>query len=779
MANLAANGSFTRFWSKLGHITGLLAVLGAVAPGFGQNNAAWQVLDPGSPDIGVMELSYHAVLGKTVGFKNLGSPKAGFYAESQLWALDGTDWKRLYPPRPWPTDTSECSAYDASRGVLVVAPGKAGSTWEFDGTVWAAKETNARPSKRGGCKMVFDSKRQRIVLFGGCDDSGYFSDTWEYDGNDWFLINTAQQPVPRISHGMAFDSARGVTILFGGGQGYGIEFPDLWEYDGLNWKMRKQLGPSPGKRRSLELAYDEVRKRTVLFGGQLPPSTVFNDTWEWDGNGWWRPETAHDPCPRWWFRMAFDPVRSAIVGYGGWIPEASIGETWTFNGADWTKLPDPVKPLNRAAAGIAYDPENRRLVISGGHSSTDPPGQHDTWHFSINGGWQKAEGAGASTNYNTLRLAYDHKLNRIVGFGGFNNKDLHEYRGEPPVWNSTPQPIDGRYQHGWIAAPGMGGVFLFGGCVQSPGGSRLENDILILDGYTWDDRSVPLAPPRRQDMALAYDSRRNLVYMYGGRPSYGPDLGDFWVFNGQEWTQICENCPPGIRETPEMEYDPLRDRIFLFGSENGTSIRVWEYDGNSWTTMDTPKGPEPYRCENRLAYAPDLEVILLFGGGVCYYGNRLNDVWAYGADPDQDGKVGRLDNCPLISNPDQTDRDGDGAGDVCDCAPGDPLVSAIPGEVTGLHFTPDKSALAWSAPAGSGSGTTYDVLRGDVSQLPVGSGAAETCVASRISATQSLAPGSPLPSTAWWYLTRGQNSCGGGTYGQDSQGATRLSSACP
>lgn len=28
------------------------------------------------------------------------------------------------------------------------------------------------------------------------------------------------------------------------------------------------------------------------------------------------------------------------------------------------------------------------------------------------------------------------------------------------------------------------------------------------------------------------------------------------------------------------------------------------------------------------------------------------------------------DNCPLTSNPDQSDRDGDGHGDVCDNCPG-------------------------------------------------------------------------------------------------------------
>ncbi len=35
-------------------------------------------------------------------------------------------------------------------------------------------------------------------------------------------------------------------------------------------------------------------------------------------------------------------------------------------------------------------------------------------------------------------------------------------------------------------------------------------------------------------------------------------------------------------------------------------------------------------------------------------------------DTDADGVINALDNCPLISNPDQLDSDGDGKGDACE-----------------------------------------------------------------------------------------------------------------
>jgi hypothetical protein len=37
--------------------------------------------------------------------------------------------------------------------------------------------------------MVYDSHRDKILLFGGFDGSGYKGDTWQYDGNEWVQIH--------------------------------------------------------------------------------------------------------------------------------------------------------------------------------------------------------------------------------------------------------------------------------------------------------------------------------------------------------------------------------------------------------------------------------------------------------------------------------------------------------------------------------------------------------------------------------------------------------------
>ncbi len=103
-------------------------------------------------------------------------------------------------------------------------------------------------------------------------------------------------------------------------------------------------------------------------------------------------------------------------------------------------------------------------------------------------------------------------------------------------------------------------------------------------------------------------------------------------------------------------------------------------------------------------------------------------------------------------------------GDSCQagtCAAGTPVPP--PSEVQAVSIGGDKASISW-APA-AGSGVSYDVVRGVVSQLPAGGGASETCVASGVSATTIADAATPASSTSFWYLTRARTTCGAGTYG--------------
>ena len=41
------------------------------------------------------------------------------------------------------------------------------------------------PPPRRDSRLVYDSDRRQVVLFGGNDESGLLTDTWEFDGTRW------------------------------------------------------------------------------------------------------------------------------------------------------------------------------------------------------------------------------------------------------------------------------------------------------------------------------------------------------------------------------------------------------------------------------------------------------------------------------------------------------------------------------------------------------------------------------------------------------------------
>ncbi len=148
-------------------------------------------------------------------------------------------------------------------------------------------------------------------------------------------------------------------------------------------------------------------------------------------------------------------------------------------------------------------------------------------------------------------------------------------------------------------------------------------------------------------------------------------------------------------------------------------------------------------------------------------------------DLDGDGVCVQIDNCPNVSNPAQTDADGDEQGDVCDCAPSDPLVqSASDPIIYSTAKNGDVTVFQWRGWPG---GLTYDVFRGSVSELPPGILA--TCMASGLNAARFDEAEAPLPGDAYFYLIRGSNpDCGPGPIGYDSFGNERDDTAlgaCP
>jgi hypothetical protein len=132
----------------------------------------------------------------------------------------------------------------------------------------------------------------------------------------------------------------------------------------------------------------------------------------------------------------------------------------------------------------------------------------------------------------------------------------------------------------------------------------------------------------------------------------------------------------------------------------------------------------------------------------------------------------------LVFGPDLgQDADGDGFVECGgDCNDADPDVHSLPHEVPALRFGADTVTLSWDAAPGAAA---YDVLAGAVAELPVANAPSDACLESDLAATSVRLTDVPPPSTASWYLVRGRNSCGAGTYGAASSLVEQTSLACP
>lgn len=109
----------------------------------------------------------------------------------------------------------------------------------------------------------------------------------------------------------------------------------------------------------------------------------------------------------------------------------------------------------------------------------------------------------------------------------------------------------------------------------------------------------------------------------------------------------------------------------------------------------------------------------------------------------------------------------------------DPVARAIPREIKDLRFS-DKVTLTWGSEATyAGSGVSYDLLRGDLADVATYAGAPnDRCVADdNVSITQ-IDGTVPPPGSGFFYLVRGNNSCGAGRYQTGIAGADRTSPTC-
>ncbi len=300
-----------------------------------------------------------------------------------------------------------------------------------------------------------------------------------------WAIRSTVAPSTGYQKSLAFDSARHRVVFYAGAGG-------TFEWDGIAWIQASPSVPYPPQFEGFAMAYDSARSRTVLFGGKDIGFNFPTSTWEWDGVIWHQVASA-GPTGRYGATTAFDSSRGVVVLFGGGTSLGFNGETWEWDGVAWAQRAS-TGPLARVDHAMAFDSVRGRTVLFGG--TTVAGGANDTWEW---------------------------------------------------------------------------------------------------DGTQW-TLATPTGMARRYSHAMAFDSTRGRTVLFGGIVD-GVRMNDTWTWNGTSWEQESPSplSLPAVRSAHALAYDSARDRLVLFGGTSGAQgypVDTWEYKADRRLSITQQPAPQ-------------------------------------------------------------------------------------------------------------------------------------------------------------------------------------------
>jgi cysteine-rich repeat protein len=354
---------------------------GASARTYEWDGTNWFLMTPSNPGLARAD---HALAedgrGHALAFGGTSSTSSSVPL-ADTWRFDGSAWTQLVRP---PTRAAAAAAVDAGRHVLVRFGGGddfstpiGSETWELGREGWVAFPDGAladdSPPPLLFARMIYDTARGELVLFGGYQSDATFDDrTWIRRGTTWTVTHPVPSPPGRISHAMAYDAARGVTVLSGGIDALGNPFDDTWLWDGTAWT--KDVSPGPGARKGSAMGYDPIAKQVVLFGGvkTMPSTELLGDVWIWDGA--WHAVTTTigtQPKPQQGASLTWDPAGQRLLLTGGLLAPF---RTWAWRGslqsAQWEAIVPLMTPAARQAEAVFTSLDGSGITAMGGASAT-------------------------------------------------------------------------------------------------------------------------------------------------------------------------------------------------------------------------------------------------------------------------------------------------------------------------------------------------------------------------------------------------------------------------
>lgn len=505
-------------------------------------------------------------------------------------------------------------------------------TWLFNGSRWLQRFPATTPPSRAVHSMVFDSTRNRVVMFGGRVSPTekkapptFLNDTWVYQEGDWSRIESAANPPVRQFGAMTYDSARDRVILYGGNVENADETftatYDTWEFDGLQWTERTMPEATNPKVAKPILAYDAARNETIMVG--LNDTGTATVMYRYDAaNHTWNavtpvkmPTCVNDG------HMLFRPYRGRLLFLGGVCATGTplTEEAFEWDNAGNTWVVTTIGGMDRnATQAVAFDPVRREVVMYGGTAAFGNILFSQTNILQSNGAWR---GLGITLRpqpRSQTGFDLDAASNTIWMFGGLNETSQFYHTD---LWG---------YRNGqWFPASSGPAVE----CDNPLTAFDTDRNRLVVncrgtetyewDGSTWQSfTNLDKEPQARQFAGMVYDPVLKKTVLYGGYNSNNY-RNDTWTWSGTAWTEVkpSKDKRPPHRGQMTMWYDPLMKKVVLYGGIGRGSVNehvtrysdMWAFEGNGWVKLNVTETPGG-RFGAQVAANPVSGKVLLFGG---------------------------------------------------------------------------------------------------------------------------------------------------------------------
>jgi streptogramin lyase len=273
------------------------------------------------------------------------------------------------------------------------------------------------PSARAGQRAVYDSKTNRLIVFGGCTGL-----CLPVSNEVWVLANanglggtpswtrltpSGIAPAARTRSAVVYDSVNNRMIIFAGQDGSGsggATFSDVWVLTNANgvgipaWiQLSPSGGPPPGQYGATAVYDPSSNRMTVFAGGAQGTGVATNAVWTLtNANGLGGPPSwinlipegsVGSPSKRGFGAGAYDPTKNQMTVFGGQDSTGLLNDTWVLlnaNGqggtAAWVQRnASGSLPAPRNDHTGALDPVTKRLIIFGGFTFNGV--LNDAWVF--------------------------------------------------------------------------------------------------------------------------------------------------------------------------------------------------------------------------------------------------------------------------------------------------------------------------------------------------------------------------------------------------------------